>query len=405
MKKTSKCVVSILMFTVVVLGVTTFFSLNRFIKPVAWQIIYGYSANISGENVGVNDKIRSVLLSIENIFSDTEQKYTYVTINGLFNKIINKSTIDDAEDEFDVIKLSNGHLTFTVKSPMEKSYADSVARLDKFVSANGGELVYIQAPGKISRYESLLPPGINDFSNKNADLFLRELDEYNVATLDLRQEMHNQGLDQYDYFFKTDLHWTPQAGFWAFQNISKKLSNEYGFTLDTKSMVLDNYNVKIHEDVFLGTMGRRVGKIYAGIDDFAEITPAFKTELTLSSPKLNINTHGTFEDVLLNYSQLEIDDMFNSYPYGFYTKNHDDITILKNNMSPNNKKILFVHDSFSAVVSPFLILNCSELHLIDLRGFEVDQLAKYINTMKPDVVLLMYYTGMVDQSEMYRFGL
>lgn len=405
MKKASKCVVTVLMFTIIVLGMTTFLSLNRFIKPVAWQVMYGYSTNTTDEKAGVNDKIRSVLLSIENIFSNTEQKYTYVTINGLFNKIINKNTIVDADNTYDIAKLSNGHLVFTVKSPMTKSSADSIARLNKYVSENGSEFVYIQAPGKISKYNSSLAPGIYDFSNQNADLLLNDLKAYNVATLDLRQEMYNQSMDQYNYFFKTDLHWTPQAGFWAFCNISEMLSEEYGFTLDTKAMDLNNYTVKNHKNVFLGTMGRRVGKLYAGTDDFAEITPTFNTELTLSAPKLNIKTHGTFNDVLLNYSQLETDDTFNTDPYSFYTKNHDDITILKNNNAPNNKKILLIRDSFSAVVSPFLILNCSELHLIDLRGFEVDKLAKYISTINPNVVMLMYNTGMADQPEMYNFGL
>ncbi len=405
MKKASKYVVAFFVFIIILSGTKEYTSLNWFIKPVAWQLLYGYSSNEVPADAGVGDKLKSVTTSIDKLFADTKQKYTYITINGLIHKIMNKSVVKDANPDNDVIKLENDHLAFIYQKNDTKEYAASLSRLSKYVSTQGSEFIYVQAPCKISKYNSLLPPGIDDFGNENADQLLSALQKNNVKYLDLREEIEKQGHDHYSFFFKTDLHWTPQAGFWAFQTISNLFSSEYGLALNEKAMNLENYEIEIYKDIFMGTMGSRVGRFYGGLDDIATIIPKFETDLSLSSPNINVKTQGSFEEILLNYSVLETEDLFNSDPYSFYIKDHDEITILKNNSAPNNKKILLVRDSFSGVMSSFLLLNCEELHIVDLRGYANMSLVEYVAEINPDIVMVMYNPGMlVGNDIMFSFG-
>ena len=69
--------------------------------------------------------------------------------------------------------------------------------------------------------------------------------------------------------------------------------------------------------------------------------------------------------------------------------------IIKNHKPNNGAKVLIIKDSFANVVTPFLCLQTSELHICDMRGFErmngqeID-LKQYINEIKPDYVLVLF---------------
>ena len=67
---------------------------------------------------------------------------------------------------------------------------------------------------------------------------------------------------------------------------------------------------------------------------------------------------------------------------------------------------MFIRDSFSHVVTPYLALQFQELHVIDTRGEDIElydekvNWYEYLQTFKPDVVLVLYkgvpYDGMLD---------
>ena len=41
-----------------------------------------------------------------------------------------------------------------------------------------------------------------------------------VHCTDLRQVIHENGIDQYNFFFKTDHHWTPEGAFWCWGQVA-----------------------------------------------------------------------------------------------------------------------------------------------------------------------------------------
>ena len=47
--------------------------------------------------------------------------------------------------------------------------------------------------------------------------------------------------------------------------------------------------------------------------------------------------------------------------------------ILKNENAPNDIKMVIVRDSTAVAIAPFLIHDCSEIHLLDLRYMSADE--------------------------------
>ena len=80
---------------------------------------------------------------------------------------------------------------------------------------------------------------------------------------------------------------------------------------------------------------------------------------------------------------------------------------MKNNLNPHGKKILMICDSFAMVVTPFLALQTSELHICDVRDNEKYvgeklNMEKYIKEIKPDYVIVLY-NGVSNSQKEYNF--
>ena len=88
-------------------------------------------------------------------------------------------------------------------------------------------------------------------------------------------------------------------------------------------------------------------------------------------------------------------DYYNGSPYVTYSGGDFRLQIMKNNLTPDGKKILLVRNSYSCVVAPFLALQTSELHVCDMRDFsyfvgEKLNLEEYIKEISPDYVIVLY---------------
>lgn len=391
MKKASKCAVAILMFAVILFGMKNYMSLNGFIKPVIWQMIFGYSTNEVPEDAGVNDKLLTVTSEIETMFVDNNHRYQYINLNGLFQNLIEKRYVSDIAANNDVIKLKNGYLTFLQKEYDITQVAESTVEFNSFLSEKGIDFLYLQVPHKISKYSPNLPYGLQDFSNSNTDRFLESVSLSGIKALDLREEIYNAGLNQYDFFFKTDHHWTPEGAFWAFRRVSEELKENYGFDIDEKTLDINNYSIRTLDDWFLGSQGKRTGKLYAGVDDFSIITPNFETEFTVTTFTTDTSTvKGDFEKTMILTEHIQPRDYFNKNPYAVYTGGDFPLQIVTNHKSPNDKKIVLIRNSFACAFSPFLALNCQELHIIDLRHYKDGTTAQYIEKVNPDMIMIMY---------------
>jgi hypothetical protein len=76
-------------------------------------------------------------------------------------------------------------------------------------------------------------------------------------------------------------------------------------------------------------------------------------------------------------------------PYGAYLYGDNPLVIIHNNFLYDNKRILFIKDSFVMCVAPFLALGVEYIETIDLRNF-TGSVKTYIKQNKPDMVIVMY---------------
>ena len=121
-------------------------------------------------------------------------------------------------------------LTFVCDPADVTDSINGILNLKKVCDENDTQLLYIQAPQKISKFDPELPAGVQDYGNEIADSFLQGIDG-KIPYIDLREKIYDAGINQYDLFFKTDHHWTPEGAFWCWGKVAQTLKSDYGFCL------------------------------------------------------------------------------------------------------------------------------------------------------------------------------
>lgn len=227
----------------------------------------------------------------------------------------------------------------------------------------------------ITEFDRGLP---KDYNNENADDFLKNLSENGIEYIDIRDDILNNSIEYGDVFYKTDTHWKIESVFKGYTYLIDKLNADYHENLDSdyKFRDLENYNTITYKDSYLGSLGRKVGKFYAGLDDFTLIYPKFKTsfDIKMKSYDYELELTGRFEESLLSIENLRNTDLFspNSDKYSAYLFGNQGYIHVKNNLSTNNKKVLFIKDSLAVPLAAFMTNCVSDVYLIDPRIYDGD---------------------------------
>ncbi len=318
-----------------------------------------------------------------------------VELNGFVNLKCGKMIYPNQE----VFQLNNGYWAFT-KDPLSasstKRTADNIAGLSQFCSGKNIPFLYVQCPDKTCKYDPEMPNGAEDCTNENYDALLAELQKLSIPSFDLRDQIHAESLNHYGMFYRTDHHWKVETGLWAAGEITRKLNDSYGCKLDAAKTNAADYQKQVYKDWFLGSAGRRVSLGCAQPEDFTLMLPKFSTQLQLEVPNMNICKTGKFEDVIYNQETLKSKDYYNLSCYESQLYGNQPLTKVTNKKNPNGQKILVLGDSFSLALVPYLSLTSRETDLIDFRrdqGNFTGSIRNFINTEKPDIVLLTYEPG------------
>ena len=339
------------------------------------------------------DKIQKATKIAENTV--TEKAFLipfYIEEYGLIQRAAGKRALADA-GYGEIYKTKYNQITFKISKKDEQVEAAfiKVKALKESLDALGIPFLYVQAPFKLSGGENQLPITREDFSDYNVDKFLELLGENNIDYIDLRKFFEQEGKTAKEVFYDTDHHWKTESAFAATGYIEKNLNEHYGFSIDKKYRDIKNFNQKITPNCFLGSMGRRTGMMYAGLDDFNLITPKFETNFTLTEIENGEKKvyEGSFENAILDSQYLGNEKKFTPYlnRYAVYHGDNEEL-IFKNNLV-NKGKVLMIKDSFGIPVYSFLSLGVSEVRALDLRLFK-RSVSEYAKNNKPDVVLLMY---------------
>lgn len=315
-----------------------------------------------------------------------QNKATYINLNGFMAKTMGQRYMNN------IVKLDNGHLSQFGEQKLVHLDAEieQITELYNHQKKKGKYFLFILAPYQISKYDPQTPVGHKEYSNASADVLIKSLKKNQIPVLDLREKMYEQQISHEDAFFKTDHHWKPQTGFWAYTEILRSLSKDQVIPkVDALYTDAKNYKFKVYgKNWFLGSSGKRTGQYYAGTDDFHLIIPKFKTSLKLSIPSAKIDTAGSFEEVAYNKKALQDKDYFNQNPYAAYGYSDRPLSHWRNQSAPIQKKMLMIGDSFGNVPFSLLSLVFSTCDEMDTRHYK-DNFEKYYDEFDPDIMIVM----------------
>lgn len=314
------------------------------------------------------------------IASTFYNKFGFVNLNGAVSNILGQPSMNG------VVKLNNGYLLTTMDySPDDvlQEYADSTIRFNDYLKNRGTALVYASTPYTSSKYDPQLPAGIEDYGNENIDRFIEMIQSAGVDTIDFRETMHEDGIDHYDMMYRTDHHWTTEAGFYAYGVLEGYIVEKTECNVDVKVSDISNYTVTTYRKWHLGSNGQRTGIYYAGIDDFILIIPDFDTTIQNSEGIV-----GSMQELMINMEPLANKDYTSRYTYddvmGGSLGNYTNLDC------KNDIRILVITDSFGKAVDPYLAMGFQQICFVydaDVTGITPE----FIESFDPDVVIMMYY--------------
>lgn len=370
---------------------------------VDWSVDYPFSGDYgfsftekSSDNEVVVEQV-SVIKSFENAVRAVESNIDYYTssllfgrmkfveMNASFNKLVGMKIISGTDS---VVTLRNGYLSFE-SYKIDMDYAvESTSYFAETLKSKGINFLYVQCPTKENPVDNQLPYGIEDYYNLNADALIQALDERGVPYIDLRKSLNEDFDDYYSCFFRTDHHWTPETGVWAAGKIAKELNIRYNYGIDEGISDLERYKTEIFEKYCFGSQGKKATLKYADPEDISLIYPKAETSFTVKYDN-NEPLSGRFEDTLLRRDVFDKIDYYNISTYSAYFHGNHSITTIHNNKVSNGKCILYIMDSFSASVVPYLANEAEDIIVLDLRSFN-GSVMNVIEKFSPDTVITAY---------------
>ena len=319
-------------------------------------------------------------------------KMEYVNLNGLCRKILNQHEMNG------ITKLNNGWLASidtNSDTDIVIQNAQKVGMLNQCLSEHNVELLYVVVPDTVSKYDMQLPKGVYDYSNKKLDVFIEQLEKENVKYLDIRECMYEEGINQYDYFYKTDHHWNVRGGMYAATQIIERAENLFAVDVDDSILDVHNYITESYPKWHLGSRGQRVGRYFAGIDDFEIIYPDFETSIERKSD----GKRGSFKDIFICYDALYNKKYTSRYTYDKTYNSIEDGYINMN--APLNKRMLILSDSMGRVVVPYLSLAFTDVDSIVYETIT----ERLIEEERPDIMVILLHPMSVFQEDFFNFEL
>lgn len=414
-KKSSK----ILIFSFILIIYVFFFSLliGRVIKnkivevkdqsvqdsiKIDWEKLYPYNKTIDTIEVNTVEKKESRVEKAENTllklgrlgpnWSRNMYKYDDIAKAGF----ILRSRLSDPSVGNTYVKLKNGYWTQISPEPLSEDAANQVAAkyasLQNYVEKVGSNFVYFYAPVKDCKQDSQLPDGVITYSNQIIDGYVKAMDSYNVNFVDMRNLIHNEGLNHYNMYYVTDHHWTVESGLWAASEITKEIKDRFELNMEDPKKIGD-YEYVTYENAEFGSAGVGVTHFVADAEDFTIPYPTFSTNFRLEVPSKDVNVTGEFRDIFVEEEKIhELMAEGGGSAYGkilYGNQPYEKITNLNNKNAP---KVLMIKDSFGISVAPYLAESCSELMLIDVRpsnGNFTGSIVNCIDSFQPDVVVVL----------------
>ena len=379
-------------FMLFCLGLTGFLSGSNIAKTeVKAEVETAKPQNLIEENA----KLKGKFSQFEDMLSDKfVGKVEIVEQYGAFQRILRKTMVDDPVTYRRVFKGDGGMLYYII--PEKDVNDEAVLAMKKLKEDIAVPIFCILPPNKNTQEKASLPNGVLDYSVLNENELYDRLSNIGIKTLSLSREYIKKKKSEKETFYMTDTHWRNETAFWAYQRSLKFLEKEMfvKFHNADKSNSLKNYKLEKFKGIYIGSMGKRVGKEYIEQkDDYTLIIPKFDTKYTYikydENYKVKSEKKGSFEEVFVNrwvisdkneYTDKYITMMDYGAPY----------EVIVNDKIDAGVSLVIIRDSFAMPFSAYLASNVKHIYMFDTRYENIRRtLRKKIEEVSPDAVLLL----------------
>lgn len=230
------------------------------------------------------------------------------------------------------------------------------------------DMYFLLPPNSVKIYEEKLPVFASPYDQlkvinnvkKNLNKNIRFIDVYNTL---------NKHKDEYIYF-RTDHHWTMKGAYYAYLEFCK--------AINIKPHTLEDYKSEFITDSFFGTYYSKASNYHLRPDKIELFTPKFDTNYKVCYINENNCT-----DTLYNFDYLNKKDK-----YGLFLNGNKPLITINSN-ADNEDNILILKDSYSHSFIPFLANEYSNIHVIDLRYYNMN-IDDYIKENDINKILFLY---------------
>lgn len=342
------------------------------------------------EIIQPGQNLQTIISGIDNYYRTEDiSRNSWIELYGLSQRIMGKEQIEN----FTIFKNDSGGLVALNEkintNEIEKD-VDDILSLISYCNEKEIPAYYITSLLPVTD-DTDLPIGAKDYSVYNAEKLMKELEKSDLSIIDLRDLSIVQNTEKGMLFYKTDHHWTLETCFAAFQYIIESIEKELEWKIDEKYTTVDSYEKDIIQECFLGSYGIKVGKYYAGKDDFVLYVPNYETKFKFESyenNQLKVSKTGDFVEALMDIDILRdenYNNKYNSFLNGQTIENR-----IVNCYAPNDRKVLLISHSYGRPLAQYLGLCFSEVRHIDPQSDRyTNSISEYINSYKPDLVLIM----------------
>ena len=321
-------------------------------------------------------------------------RLSFVELNGLFVRLVGQHVCNGVvkTEPHGVLLQPNARPAGTKKAAKRmRQFAD-------FCGRHGARFLYVQLPYNLDVRSRMLPAGVEERSNANVRKMLKSLREAGVDVVDVCAEFAATPDDVARNFYRTDHHWRNDAAFRMAGRLAAEIAARCGAPeadarLAAQLLSPESWTREVHPACFLGSLGRRTGSLFAGLDDLTVLRPRFATRMSIRIPSKGVDLSGSFEETNMRRAEEAISssasfvtDAYSAlYVGGIYPQ-----VVHENPAAPLGVRVLLIGDSFARPVEAFLSTVVRRLDVIDPRRTKGDfRLSDYVRQTNPDMVVQM----------------
>ncbi len=384
-------------FAVVFLIVTFLFSIANFSH--GYETFKTFFVSYDDEPEKLTVKLESTIN--ENLYG----KMNFIETYGLIQVLLDKRE----SNNFSSIIDEDGFLHYSsfYREPDTRifEYAMRLKKLQDTVETHGTKVLFVVTPGKYCPDRTVFRTGmsVND-PNPVVDELLFYMNRLGIETLDLRESLPNEQLSYEETFFKTDHHWTIPAAFYATGEVVKKIDESFGENLDPEGYYTDinNYDLVTYKGGMLGSMGRKTGAVFSGVEDFTAVWPRFEGDFyreCIAEEGRDASVYeGSFTEALMNVSTLtDKTDIYSDSQYSAYLHGLRIYEKIINNDNPDGPSFFMIRDSYFSPVMAFMMPMCGsmeamwsleETHELDIESYIKENM---LSEKKFDYIIMEIY--------------